>query len=199
MTSLLEVLEEARTRGFLGPGPIERHLDHTKAFVAALDGPPSTYLDLGSGGGVPGLVLASWWACPAVLIEAQAKRGAFLEEAVEALGLDAQIVIARAEDAGRLPAWRRQFPVVTARAFGPPPVTAECAAPFLQVSGVVLVAEPPDAPDSRWPVGGLSRLGLADEGVIAEGEAHVRRLRLASALDERYPRRAGVPGRKPLW
>jgi 16S rRNA (guanine527-N7)-methyltransferase len=200
VTSLVEVLEDARARGYLGPGPIERHLDHTKAFAAAVDEPPPSYVDLGSGGGVPGLVLAVWWGCPAVLLEAQAKRGAFLEEAVDALGLDAvEVVIARAEDAGRLPALRGRFPVLTARAFGPPPVTAECAAPLLQVGGMALVAEPPDAPDLRWPGEGLAKVGLVDGGVVAEGEAHVRRLRFDGPLEDRFPRRSGVPNRKPLW
>src|ERR1700735_1593052 len=62
---LLAVLGAARDQGFLGPGPVDDHLARSQAFVAAWSsiqrGPPETILDLGSGGGVPGLILAFAW------------------------------------------------------------------------------------------------------------------------------------------
>src|SRR4051812_34590597 len=61
MGQLIETLEEARTAGFLGPGPVEPHIRHAQGFaaavVAALGREPANFADLGSGGGVPGLVL----------------------------------------------------------------------------------------------------------------------------------------------
>ena len=48
---------------------------------------------------------------------------------------------------------------MTARSFGPPAATAECAAPLLAVGGLLVVSEPPDGPD-RWPADALAALGL---------------------------------------
>jgi 16S rRNA (guanine527-N7)-methyltransferase len=106
---------------------------------------------------------------------------------------------ARAEDAGRDPALRARFALVTARSFGPPAVTAECGAPFLHVGGGLVVAEPPGGDDARWPAAGLDRLGLEDEGVVAATEATVRRLRAVRLADDRYPRANGVPSAQPLF
>ena len=60
MTDLLTgLLVESRQLGFLGPGPVESHHHHALAFAAAVDEPPARALDLGAGGGLPGLVLAA--------------------------------------------------------------------------------------------------------------------------------------------
>lgn len=200
---LLAVLERARAHGFLGPGPVVRHVDHAGAFVVAVDGEaPASVLDLGAGGGVPGLVLAARWpGTRVVLLEAQEKRAAFLRWAVGELGWDGRVVVlvGRAERWGRDPAWRASMAVVCARSFGPPAVTAECGAPFLQVGGLLVVAEPPDRDAQRWPADGLARLGLVDEGVRRTGAGAVRRLRLASAVPDRYPRRDGIPAKRPVF
>ena len=97
---------------------------------------PARWLDLGSGGGLPGLVLAQHWPdTPAVLLDASERRTAFLSEAVLELGWAdrVHVVRARAEEAGSVHSgFRAGFDVVWARSFGSPPVTAECAAPFLK-------------------------------------------------------------------
>ena len=54
---LLSVLETAKGEGALGPGPVVEHLDHALAWAAILP-TPTRFIDLGSGGGLPGLVLA---------------------------------------------------------------------------------------------------------------------------------------------
>ena len=159
-------------------------------------------LDLGSGAGVPGLVLALRWpATTFVLLDASAKRTAALATAVGELGLADRVAArtARAEDAGRDPALRSTFDAVTARSFAIPAVTAECGAPFLRAGGVLLVAEPPGGDAERWPAAGLAALGLEDEGAVPHGEATVRRLRLVAPVDHAYPRTNGVPGQRPLF
>ena len=200
---LLGVLEESQRRGFLGPGAVQQHIDHAAAFVAALpEAGPATVLDLGSGGGVPGLVVAlAWPHARVVLLDRELRRVDHLRAAIGVLGLGDRVRAqhGRAEDAGREPELRGAFEVVTARSFAAPAVTAECAAPFLVVHGVVLVAEPPDAPDGRWPEAGLAELGLADRGTGRAGGATVRRLEAVSRCPERYPRRPGVPMRRPLF
>src|SRR5215218_7938238 len=82
-------LEDARKRGMLGPGPVGAHLDHAEAMAAAVDGDfRGRLLDLGSGGGVPGVILlAVWPAATGVLLDARQRRCSFLEVALRGLGL----------------------------------------------------------------------------------------------------------------
>jgi len=106
---------------------------------------------------------------------------------------------ARAEVLGREPALREQFPVVVARSFGPAAVTAELAASFVAVGGWVVVSEPPEEDTARWDPGGLAELGLGPaerERVAGVGMAVIAK---REALSERFPRRTGVPKKRPLW
>ncbi|MGD9797019.1 MAG: RsmG family class I SAM-dependent methyltransferase [Acidimicrobiia bacterium] len=198
--ALTAVLARARTLGFLGPGPLEAQLAHALAFTAqlpvevGLDG-----LDLGSGGGLPALVVAlarpaSTWT----LVDAMARRTAFLGEAVEQLGLVGRLTVVTARAEALPPAWRGRFDVVTARGFGPPAVLAECAAPWLRVDGVLVVSEPPTCDDGRWPTAPLAGLGLAVDERTPGPPAFIR-LRQVHPCPARYPRRTGVPTKRPLW
>lgn len=198
MSTLVAVLEEARDLGFLGPGPVEVHLDHARAYLAILDGTFGEALDLGTGGGVPGLVLAAerpdlGWT----FLDAIARRTAFLERAVASLGLAVTVLTGRAEEAGRRPELRGRHAAVVARSFAAPAVTAECAAPFLAVGGRLVVSEPPEGGD-RWPAGGLAELGLGPMTTLA-GPPSLAVGIMTRTCPERYPRRTGVPAKRPLW
>jgi 16S rRNA (guanine527-N7)-methyltransferase len=195
---IVGVLEEAQRRGFVGRGPLEPHLAHARAFAAAVGRMPGRGLDLGSGGGLPGLVLASVWpASRWVLLEAQQRRGDHLRWAVGELGLVDRVTVdrRRAEDAGRDPALRATIDVVVSRSFGPPAVVAECAAPLLQPGGLLVVSEPPEASD-RWPADELEVLGLIPDPEQVPG---FMRLRQVEPVPERFPRRAGIPAKRPLF
>jgi hypothetical protein len=164
---------------------------------------PERFVDLGSGGGVPGLVLAALWpSTRALLLDASARRCEFLSEAVHELGWEdrVEVVRARAEEAGRNPALRASFDLVVARGFGPPAVTAECAAPLLASQGRLTVSEPPEAPPGppRWPAGGLAELGLAC-GPEWHTPFHYRTFVQTERCPDRYPRRVGVPAKRPLF
>ena len=201
MSDLLRVLEESQALGFLGPGPVARHVEHAAAFAIAVPA-PARALDLGSGGGAPGLPLAiTWGTTTFTLVDAQLRRVRFLERAVDALGLAGrvQVVHGRAEDLARTVDHRGCYDVVTARSFGPPARTAECAAGFLVPGGVVLVAEPPDGDPARWPVDGLASLGLLDEGRVQGGASAVRRLRAPQGALPTVPRRAAAMARQPRF
>jgi 16S rRNA (guanine527-N7)-methyltransferase len=200
-SALLAVLARSQDAGFLGPGPVEAHVEHAAAFVGAVDA-PSSYLDLGSGGGVPGLVLAlAWPAATGVLLDAQARRVRFLESAIADLDLTSRLraVHGRAEDLARDRRHRAAYDVVTARSFGPPAITAECGRGFLVAGGLLLVAEPPDDPE-RWPAAGLRSLDLEDSGAVTAGGATVRRLRAVSQTPPaQVPRRAAAVRRRPAF
>lgn len=169
---------------------------------AAIATPPARAADLGSGGGLPGLPLAlAWPASTWVLIDAHERRTAFLEDAVATLDLGDRVSVRRqrAEDAGRDPDLRGQLDLVVARSFGPPAVTAECAAPLLRVGGRLVVSEPPEADSTRWPPDGVAQLGLALIERIHVSEASYQSLAQVDLVDERYPRRVGIPVKRPLW
>lgn len=195
--ALAEQLERARALGFLGPGPVEDHVLHARGFVDALVGVTGVVIDLGSGGGVPGLVVAV--ARPeleVVLVDAMAKRCHFLESAVAALDVRATVVEGRAEVVGRGPL-RGTAEAVLARGFGPPAVTAECAAPLLRPGGRLIVSEPPND-EGRWPADELRQLGLAVGQRTATGPV-MQVLELVEPCPERFPRRDGMPAKRPLF
>ena len=162
-------------------------------------------LDLGSGGGLPGLVLAtSRPDLELTLLEARQRACRFLRAAVTDLGLaDVAVVEARAEDAARQPDLRETFDAVVARSFGPPAVTAECAVGFLRPGGRLVVSEPPgdEAPGhraGRWPVSGLEELGFAPP-VAGGGPGASFVVLEKTQSDDRWPRRVGVPAKRPVW
>jgi 16S rRNA (guanine527-N7)-methyltransferase len=157
------VYERARSIGLLGPGPVEDHIVHAGRFVRASgEEVPGRVIDLGSGAGVPGFVLAlAWPDARVVLLDAMAKRVAFLQWAVEELGIGSRVDVlqGRAEELGADPSYRASFDLASARGFGPPAVTAECASGFLRTGGRLIVSEPPDGQE-RWPADGLALLGM---------------------------------------
>jgi len=226
---MVEVLEEARSRGFLGPGPVDVHVAHALGYVQAIGStspegwgsrlqPPLHLLDLGSGGGVPGLVLAKHWGQVHVtLLDASTRRTEFLRWAVARIELTDQVrvVTGRAESVGRDRSERGHYDIVVARSFARPGVTAECGAPFLKVGGLLVVSEPPtgDRPVSsldsaglggageepgRWPERELEQLGLVRVG-RTDVNFGFQVLRQEQACPDRFPRRVGVPVKRPLF
>lgn len=201
------MLDEARLLGFLGPGPVEAHVAHARGFAAAAASVGVTIdeemavVDLGSGGGVPGLVLATVWTNAGLaLMDGSAKRAEFLRRAVEACHLGDRVSVweQRAEDAGRDPQRRGQADLVVARGFGPPSVTAECAAPLLREGGRLVVSEPPGNLGDRWPEEPLSELGLGNPSVFRDGFGF-QVMTQCRPCPERFPRRVGVPAKRPLF
>jgi 16S rRNA (guanine527-N7)-methyltransferase len=139
------------------------------------------------------------------LLEANGRRAAFLRRAVERLGLDARVSVLeeRAEVCGREEGSRAGFDGVLARSFGRPAVLAECAAPLLRVGGWLLVSEPPGPDDDeaegrRWPSEPLRQFGLEPAQVIHEGFEY-RSLYQMEPCPDRFPRRNGVPAKRPLF
>lgn len=203
---LLRVLDDAREAGLVGPGPVLPHLEHALGFAGAVEvsgGPrPGRCLDLGSGAGLPGLPLAvawprSWW----LLLDAGRRRASFLEEAIERLELGGRVVVreGRAEELARVGELRGGFDLVVARGFGPPAVTAECGAGFLVAGGRLVVSEPPGGDPRRWPVEGLDQLGLELGAAVAGDRGSYQVLWQRRPCPERFPRRVGVPAKRPLF
>ena len=206
---LLVILEQSRDLGFLGPGPVDAQISHAEGFLPFLpigeDDQVSNLkvLDLGSGGGLPGLVLAL--ARPnaqLVLLDSNQRRCSFLQSAIEELSLSdrVQVALGRAEELARDTALRGSCDIVVSRSFGPPGVTAECAIGFLSgVGAQLLISEPPESQSTRWPAEGLQRLGLELGRRETDGMATIQQLLMVTACPETYPRRVGIPAKRPVF
>jgi 16S rRNA (guanine527-N7)-methyltransferase len=184
----------------LGPGDVDIALRRALDLAAGVDVPPARALDLGSGGGLPGLPLAlAWPHSQWILLEASTTRAAFLADAVSKLAIGARVAVRaeRAEVAGRSDL-RGSIDLVVARGFGPPAVTAECAAPLIRVGGRLVVAEPPGGRPDRWDRAGLAILGM-QVGASGTTPTAWQALVQAQPCPDRYPRRTGVAAKRPLF
>jgi len=194
--------------GFLGSMPIEAQIDHALGFVIVLEQrlgrAPGSVIDLGTGGGVPGLVLAACWPTSrVVLMDASERRTQFLADTLaEWSGAGSvEVVRGRAEELGRRDELRERFEAVTSRSFGIPALTAECGSAFLSPSGWMVVSEPPDLAEGlRWPVDGLATVALEPMGTSRVADRFgYQVLHKTGVLDERHPRRVGIPAKRPLF
>lgn len=213
--TLEDILLDAQRLRWIGSAPLVTAMAHARGFAAAPVDAPTVFADIGSGGGLPGLVLAFEWPdAEVVLIEGSAKRADFLQQAALDLGIGERCTVLgeRAEAAGRRSEIRHRCDVVVARGFGAPPVTAECASPLLRPGGHLLVSEPPrsgaapapgagadsDRPGPRWPQEGLAVLGMG-VGESWETDFHYQALVQETPCPEQFPRRVGIPGKRPIF
>lgn len=166
-TVLIETLRQAQRFGFFGERPIEDAVEHSMDFVRPIPtlAAGARVVDLGSGGGLPGLVIAEQLPHTFILlIDRREKRADFLQQAVSRLGWSH--VTVRCGDAGSLMREVRQgqeqrFDLVTARGFGPPDVTLRCAASLRAPTGQIVISEPPTG--DRWAPDLLIELNVRRE------------------------------------
>jgi 16S rRNA (guanine527-N7)-methyltransferase len=158
------------------------------------------YVDVGSGAGLPALPVAIATGMPVTLIEATAKKARFLETLLETLGLRGAVVAARAEIAGHSEDLRERFASGTARAIGSAPAVAELLLPLIGVGGAAVLQrglrdEPERAAleDASLMLGG----GIEAEHVLPDGRVIIL-LRKRSPTPPRFPRRPGIPAKRPL-
>jgi len=195
---LLELLARSRELGFLGPGPVEAQLSHAASWPQLIP-EGSRVLDLGSGGGLPGLVISAFRSdLDVTLMDAHRRRVEFLLQAVADLGLTerARAICGRAE--ALVEGRRNAFDIVVARSFAAPAVTAECAAPFLRVGGRLLVSEPMTSPRT-WPVDGLLSLGMRADRRVVGDQSSILVIQQVTSCPDRFPRRIGVAAKRPLF
>jgi 16S rRNA (guanine527-N7)-methyltransferase len=163
-------------------------------------------LDLGSGGGVPGLVLAlarperRW-----VLVDSVRKKADVLREFVAALGVDnVEVIAERAEILGHEPEHRESHDLVTARACATLPVLAEYSLPLLSVGGALLAWKGPISADelhagrAAAAACGGGAPSVLPPGFDELGEHRFVIIAKVKPTPQRYPRRPGEPGRHPL-
>ena len=180
---LTDALLAAQQLGLVGARPVDDAVGHAREFVRALEtmrdptdgvasgqgatNAPLTVVDMGSGGGLPGLVIAADRPDLAVtLVDRRQKCADFLERAVAALGLGDRVTV-RCCDVTTLIGALEQFDAVTARGFGPPSATLRAAARLVRPGGRIVISEPPEG--DRWNSGDVQGLGLTRkrEGAVA--------------------------------
>jgi 16S rRNA (guanine527-N7)-methyltransferase len=163
-----------------------------------------TVVDVGSGAGLPGLPLKI--ARPDLqltLIEADRDKAAFLVHACAVLGLDGvEVIASRAEEAGHDPRLREAFDVAVARALAPLPTLVELCLPLVRVGGRLLaqktVGEDVEGAGRAIEILGGELVGVHASPSAARRGGTVVEIRKARPTPPAYPRRPGVPARKPL-
>ncbi|NLJ77509.1 MAG: 16S rRNA (guanine(527)-N(7))-methyltransferase RsmG [Peptococcaceae bacterium] len=164
-------------------------------------------LDVGTGAGFPGIPLA---VCrPDLLltmVEATKKKVRFLEEVIQGLALrNVKILHTRAEDFGRKKAYREKYDVVVSRAVAPLAVLAEYCLPPLRTNGVFISMKGPNTKEEVIAAqNALAVLGGVIEDTIGIRLPYLgdeRKLIIISKVrssPDAFPRRAGIPAKKPL-
>jgi len=169
--------------------------------------PPAPVLDLGSGAGFPGIPLKiARPEMPVVLLDSSEKRVHFLRQVITELSLQgATAVHGRAEDLARLNKYREAFGLVVSRAVARLNILLEIAIPFVSLGGYFVAYKGPEAMDEVSEAEkALQELGAnvllchgyrLPEGM---GERNLVIVVREKPLPEKYPRKAGMPAKKPL-
>jgi 16S rRNA (guanine527-N7)-methyltransferase len=187
---------------------IKHFLDSLSVSLALLElRSPYSIIDVGSGAGFPGLPLKI--AIPDIaltLLETTAKKTAFLEHVVGVLGLTGVTILTdRAEAVGRQPDQRERYDVAAARAVATLPVLVEYTLPLVKVGGRVILqkgqepsSEIEEAAKALQMLGG--RVGDVRPVPIPGLEAarHLVVIEKDRPTPQPYPRRPGLPAKKPL-
>jgi len=159
--ALLAVLTESQDLGFLGERPVADVVDHARSFVAPLAelAAGSRIIDLGAGGGVPGLVIAHDRPDLDVhLLDRRTKRTDFLERVVRRLGWTDHVSVIPRDVQAYISDAPPAFAAAVARGFGPPDVTLRTATQLVAHGGLIVISEPPRS--DRWAPALLARIGV---------------------------------------
>lgn len=168
-------------------------------------------LDLGSGAGFPGLVLAIsapflGRRCRVTLVESASKKVQFLQHAIRTLGLENAVAVSgRSEILGRDPEFRERFRVCVSRAVAELRVVLELMVPFVEVGGICLAMKGPRVEaELASSQGALQELGAVVESVhryslpFSGDSRSIVVIRKAVPTHERFPRRPGMAAKRPL-
>jgi len=163
-------------------------------------------IDIGSGAGFPGMVLAiAEPECDVTLLESDQKKSDFLKRVIEELNLkNVQVLKERAEVAGRDPSRRGSYDLATSRAVAAAAVLAEYGLPFLKVGGRLIMwksanyqNELQEARHALDTLGG--EVSEVYKYCLMEGlDRSLVVVEKRSETPDKYPRRPGIPGKRPI-
>lgn len=213
MQLLLEWNERFNLTSITSPREVEtKHFLDSLSVVLALEREPGfpphvRLLDIGSGAGFPGIPLKL--AIPGIdvsLLEATGKKAAFLRHVIAAMDLKGiHVIHGRAEELGHEPLLRESFQAVVARAVAPLATLTELGLPFARQHGLFLAMKKGDSSaELRDAVKSISLLGGQLEECIdvalpgLHDSRHIVRIRKTGPTPSQFPRRPGMPARRPL-
>ena len=162
--ALLEVFERAQRLGLISRSTAPaKEIEHAVGLARQLgDAGNSSCLDLGTGAGLPGLILASRWPDTSwTLLDRRSRCGYFLNWAVAALRIEDRVQVLVQEAHLAVRSFLQGFDLLVARAFGSPMKTAETAVGFLKSDARLIITEPASYNPGRWPPDRLHALGLS--------------------------------------
>ncbi len=182
-------------------------LDSISCTLAWKDQPPRRLIDVGTGAGFPGLVLKILYpGMKLTLVESVGKKASFCQHIVQTLGLEGvEVLTARAEDAGHFPAHREKYDWAVARAVANLPILVEYLLPLVKMGGAVLAqkgesgpAEANSAEKALKLLGGRLRHIIPVELPGVADQRYLVVMDKSAATPATYPRKAGIPAKKPL-
>jgi len=172
-----------------------------------MEKPDLSIIDIGTGAGFPGIPLKILLGQPRlVLLDSTAKKATFLHHVTQRLELsNVEIVIGRAEEIAHLPLYRQQFDLVVSRAVALLSVLVELALPFCRIGGEFVAQKKGEirqeiikANKAIDTLGGkLSQVRKIELEELS-GERYLVIIDKICATPEKYPRRLGVPKRRPI-
>jgi 16S rRNA (guanine527-N7)-methyltransferase len=184
---------------------ILKHFIDSLTVIAHIPVSATTLLDLGSGGGFPGLPIKIIKPdLEVILLEANGKKVAFHQHIISMLRLSKiTSIYSRAEDLGHDEFFRGRFDVVTARAVARFPTLYEYALPFLKVGGILIAQKTSSEEELAQGEQALKELGGAIQHIVPVTisgleHRHIVIIKKISETPEKYPRRTGVPTKRPL-
>lgn len=186
---------------------VRHFLDSFSCVLAWKGNPPMRLVDVGTGAGFPGIPLKILYPhMQLTLIESVGKKAMFCQHIVSLLGLEkVDVIQARAEEVGHWPQHREQYDWAVARAVAELRVLAEYLLPLLRLGGTMLAPKGENGPAEAQKAEGAFRLlggklrqiipvtlpGIADERFLVLVDK-------VAATPSQYPRKPGIPARKPL-
>jgi len=203
---LVEANRTANLTRITHPGEmaVKHVIDSMTALLVGTWPEGAAVCDVGTGGGLPGIVLGLVRRdLKVTMVDSVAKKLAAVREITRELGLDARVIHARAEELGRDRAHRERYQVVVARAVASLPTLAELCLPLVEVGGQFVAMKGRDA---ELAAGGyaVERLGgrvVQTLTLSLPGEQGERTLLAVAKVRNcpaEYPRRPGIPEKRPL-
>ncbi len=186
---------------------VKHFLDSLSCILAMRSTPTDRVIDVGTGAGFPGLPLKI--ICPSIdlaLIESVSKKAAFCEHICQMINLpDVEILQERAESIAARPDFREMGDWAIARAVATLPVLVEYLLPLVRVGGYAVAMKGESGPaEAQSAEQAIQILGGQIQQLIpiilpgVEEQRYLVVIEKIAATPDRYPRRAGIPAKRPL-